>query len=150
VLERAVEALAEDDVVLPLGAWHGDWTPWNCAAAGGAVALWDWERFATGVPLGMDALHHDLQTALARPGAISPDLPRSLLATAPDRLRGWELDDRQARSTAVAYLVEICSRYLADDQAAAGARVGALDSWLLPALGEAAERMSGEPEESKR
>lgn len=150
VLGRAVEALTHDDVALPLGTWHGDWTPWNCAAADGAVALWDWERFATGVPLGMDVLHHELQISLARPGAISADLPRSLLAGAPDRLRGWGLSDHQARTTAVAYLVEICSRYLADDQAAAGARVGALDSWLLPALGEAAERMSCEPEESKR
>ena len=46
--------------------------------------------------------------------------------------------------------MSINRRSLLSHAAAAGARVGALDSWLLPALGEAAERMPCEPEESKR
>lgn len=150
VLQGLVDALDRQDVELPLGAWHGDWTPWNCAAADGSVAVWDWERFSTGVPVGMDLLHYELQTAVARPEAISPDLPRALLATAPQRLASWGLNAPQARVTAAAYLVEICSRYLVDDQAETGARVGALDAWLLPVLSEAMEQLDGGTTESER
>ena len=32
------------------------------------------------------------------------------------------------------YLVEIAARYLLDGQAAAGARLGRVEHWLLPAL----------------
>jgi hypothetical protein len=31
----------------------------------GTLAVWDWERSAEGVPVGLDAAHFDLQVALA-------------------------------------------------------------------------------------
>jgi hypothetical protein len=51
--------------VLTFGSWHGDWTPWNMARQNGTLAIWDWERSAHGVPVGLDAAHFDLQVALA-------------------------------------------------------------------------------------
>jgi hypothetical protein len=51
--------------VLTFGSWHGDWTPWNMARQNGTLAVWDWERSAEGVPVGLDAAHFDVQVALA-------------------------------------------------------------------------------------
>lgn len=49
------------DAELPFGCWHGDLTRWNLAAGPDEVLVWDWERFATGVPVGFDALHFFVQ-----------------------------------------------------------------------------------------
>ena len=51
--------------VLTFGSWHGDWTPWNMAWRKGTLAVWDWERSAEGIPVGLDAAHFDVQVALA-------------------------------------------------------------------------------------
>ncbi len=58
-----------DVTSLAFGSWHGDWTPWNMASSGDQVLVWDWERFESGVPVGYDALHHQLQAAVERDGA---------------------------------------------------------------------------------
>lgn len=58
---RAAENL---DVVAPIGAWHGDWVVQNMAWHGDRIALWDWEHFREGVPLGIDLLHYHFQTRL--------------------------------------------------------------------------------------
>ena len=121
---------------LPVGCWHGDWTPWNSASLDGSVLLWDWERFDTGVPIGFDLLHHDLQSALATD--CSPARPTALLNTVSSRLAPLGLTSGQATLTGVAYLVELASRYLVEDQAAAGAAVGDVGRWLLPVLTRAA------------
>lgn len=52
------------DTPLAFGAWHGDWTQWNMAPHGGTLLAWDWERFATGIPVGFDALHFHVQDAI--------------------------------------------------------------------------------------
>ncbi|WP_344689415.1 hypothetical protein [Blastococcus jejuensis] len=132
MLAEAVERLNASREALPVGCWHGDWTPWNCASLDGSVLLWDWERFDTGVPIGFDLLHHDLQSVLATD--CSPARPAALLATVASRLSPLGLTPGQATLTGVAYLVELASRYLADDQAAAGASVGDVGRWLLPVL----------------
>lgn len=64
--DRIVVAAGEryGDVELTLGSWHGDWTPWNMAWDGARVLLWDFERFATGVPVGFDLVHYTLQVVL--------------------------------------------------------------------------------------
>jgi hypothetical protein len=116
----------------------------------GTVVVWDWERFSGGVPLGFDVLHHELQSAMTRAGAPTPDLPREICAAAPRLLEPFGLDAAQARLTGVAYLLEVASRYLADDQAGAGAsRVGGIDSWLLPAITDATTDLPALGEESK-
>jgi hypothetical protein len=37
------------------------------------------------------------------------------------------------------YFVEIATRYLLDDQAGAGSRLGRIDDWLMPAVTDAAK-----------
>jgi hypothetical protein len=49
------------DAVLPFGAWHGDFTPWNMARTPAGIYVWDWERSAP-APLGLDLLHFLFQT----------------------------------------------------------------------------------------
>jgi hypothetical protein len=44
----------------------------------------------------------------------------------------------EAQLVAVLYLTELSARYLADRQAEAGALLGRLGSWLIPAIEEAA------------
>jgi hypothetical protein len=126
---------------LTLGAWHGDWSPWNMASTSKGLLVWDWERFATGVPLGFDALHHQLQAEVA--GARSDPQAAALrcLERAPRDLAPFGLSPAQARLTAVLYLTELATRYLADRQAQAGAPLGAPRTWLIPAISQATARM---------
>jgi hypothetical protein len=138
-LAEAVDTLAADPEVLSLGCWHGDWTPWNSASRDGRVLLWDWERFSGGVPIGFDLLHHDMQTGLAVD--CTPDRVEALLAGAPERLAPLGLTHAQAERTALAYAIELASRYLVDDQTGAGAEVGDVGRWLLPVLTPAVRRL---------
>ena len=118
------------------GASHGDLTPWNLAVLEDRVLVWDWERFRTGVPLGTDLLHHALQGHLvARLGPPRESADR-VLAGAADRLAPLGVPPRVAAVTAVAYGLDLATRYLADRQHEAGARLGDVDDWLLPALGQ--------------
>jgi hypothetical protein len=119
---------------LPLGGWHGDWTPWNMTVRAGRALVWDWERFTVGVPVGFDAVHYALQAALWRRGADPREATSRLLAGAPALLAPFGLDPVSAAAVARLYLVEIGTRYLLDGQAAAGARLGRVERWLLPAL----------------
>ena len=80
-LRERIAALSESEEIALLAMWieaswgrkelrfgtsHGDWTPWNMARRNGTLAVWDWERGASGVPVGFDAAHFDVQVALAK------------------------------------------------------------------------------------
>jgi hypothetical protein len=135
------------DCAFDFGAWHGDWTPWNMAFLRDGVLVWDWERFERDVPVGFDALHHALQEALVR-RRLDPRYAASVcLDTAPDTLGGFVFDRRAARATALLYLVDIAARYSADGQEKAGARLGRLQDWLLPALRDQVSAMRWERDE---
>lgn len=140
-LVSAVEVLAGQACEVPLGSWHGDLTPWNCASAGGSVLVWDWERFDSGVPVGFDLLHYRLQATLPRSGVPSRGEPDALVAGARLQLSALGLTPEQSAVTVAAYLIEIATRYLVDDQAGAGATVGHVERWLLPVISEAASRL---------
>ena len=86
--------------VLAVGAWHGDWAPWNMAWHGRRLQLWDWEQFGTGVPFGVDAVHFTVQTHLRRDGFTPEALRESL-----DRLENPVLQ--------LVWLALIAARYLA-------------------------------------
>jgi hypothetical protein len=120
--------------VLEFGAWHGDWTPWNMATTAGGLLLWDWERFAARVPVGFDALHYWLQSAVVTARTDPAAAAGQCLERAPELLRPFGVDAPAARLTARLYLCELSARYLADRQAEAGARLGAPGRWLIPAL----------------
>lgn len=145
--EALLEVLTHLDTVaggsdVPMGSWHGDWTPWNMAPRGDRLMVWDWERFVTGVPVGYDALHYDVQEAVTRNGIEPGVAVESLLARSAELLSPFEVPERHARLVASLYLVEIAVRYLHDGQAQAGARLGRLGNWLLPALVQQARAIS--------
>lgn len=118
---------------LPLGAWHGDWTPWNCRMVDGRCLVWDWERYEAPVPVGFDALHYSLQHAVA---TGSPRLAAAdrCLSGAPELLRSWPLSPLQASSAATLYLAEIGVRYLEDQQRELSGAGGDISEWIVPAL----------------
>ncbi|HYN96464.1 MAG TPA: hypothetical protein VES42_21695 [Pilimelia sp.] len=121
------------DATLRYGAWHGDWAPWNMASLAESVLVWDWERFGTGVPLGFDAVHYELQRRI-EDGQEASAAVTSTIARAPELLAGFDVAPDACELTALLYLVDLAARYLADRQAEAGARLGVLGRWLLPVL----------------
>ena len=141
-LLEALDALAATGgcADLTFGAWHGDWSPWNMASTIRGLLVWDWERFATGVPVGFDALHYWLQSEVGpqhrNPLAAATDV----LEHAAPLLAPFGIDVVRARLTAALYLTDVATRYLVDRQAQAGAPLGAPGTWLIPALvGEVAQ-----------
>jgi hypothetical protein len=119
---------------LAFGCWHGDLTPWNLACTSAGLLVWDWERFAVGVPVGFDALHYWLQSRVVRPRCDPVAAAVRCIDVAPELLAPFDLSPAQARLTALAYLSELSVRYIADRQADAGARLGAPGRWLIPAI----------------
>ncbi|TDC55440.1 hypothetical protein E1281_12555 [Actinomadura sp. KC345] len=122
---------AHGDLVLDFGAWHGDWTPWNMAWHRGVLRVWDWERFARGVPNGFDLLHYRLQeamrTASGAPYTTWPD-------TASRALEPLGLSDAAAGATVRLYLLELCRRYLLAAQEPIGGPLRADTERLLGLL----------------
>lgn len=135
-LSSAVRRLASTcgQVDVELGAWHGDWTPWNMSARRDRVVVWDWERFRAGVPAGFDALHYTLQSDIRRGGTAPREALRGLAAQSDELLEPFGVRRGGAALVTALYLIEIGSRYLEDDQQRAGSRLGDLSSWLLPEL----------------
>ncbi len=119
---------------LSFGACHGDWAPWNMAKTSNGLLVWDWERFTTGVPLGLDALHYWLQQELqsGRPDARSAAV--ELVGRAASLVAPLDVAADEAALTGLIYLADLATRYLVDRQAEAGARLGSPGSWLIPAL----------------
>ncbi len=89
-----------------MGAWHGDWTPWNMSRLRNRLQLWDWERFETGVPLGMDRCHYAVNAVCRRDGLSIDSVMRGL-----DLANLENLDD-EGQAAGAAYLATITSRYL--------------------------------------
>ncbi|MGY0233252.1 hypothetical protein [Longispora urticae] len=136
VLERAAAELLKraGSAQLSFGAWHGDWTPWNMAALSDTLLVWDWERFCTGVPVGFDGAHYALQAAIVTAGREPATAVDQVIDNAPALLAPFGVGAAAARITVLLYLVDLATRYLTDRQAEAGARLGVLGTWLLPAL----------------
>lgn len=136
-LRAALKTVADLDPTVAFGAWHGDWNGGNSAVlADGRVLVWDWERFEADVPVGYDELHRAVQTAIGNDGVEPVEAARALIAGADRTLAPFDPDGRGADLVAVLYLVELAARYLRDRQAEAGARLGHVDTWLLPAVEE--------------
>ncbi|NYI96140.1 hypothetical protein HNR12_002417 [Streptomonospora nanhaiensis] len=138
------------DVRVPFGAWHGDLTRWNLACTPRRAFVWDWERLAFGVPLGFDALHYELNECVQI--GVHPGVHR-WLDTGARLLRDPLMSGAGLPSGAVAtvmalYLIDLATRYLQDRQAEAGARLAAVDDWLLPALAGLRDRAEYETREA--
>ncbi|MFC7534803.1 hypothetical protein [Actinoplanes sp. GCM10030250] len=134
-LAAAVDVLAahSGETTLRYGSWHGDWAPWNMANLADALLVWDWERFATGVPMGFDAIHHELQRRIQSTGDAR-DAVEATVQRADELLAPFGVAPVAREITALLYLVDLAVRYLTDRQAEAGARLGVLGTWLLPVL----------------
>jgi hypothetical protein len=134
-LGSAAELLVKraGDITFRYGAWHGDWAPWNMANVADALLVWDWERFATGVPMGFDAVHHELQRRIQSTGDAQ-DAVEQTVRRAGELLTPFGVPADGREVTALLYLVDLAVRYLTDRQAEAGARLGVLGTWLLPVL----------------
>ncbi|RLV47614.1 hypothetical protein D9V37_15735 [Nocardioides mangrovicus] len=118
------------------GCSHGDWASWNFTANDDYLVAWDWEHFARDVPLGLDAVHHDIaeRTALRglRPAAAFADLVGDL----PTALTGTMVGASAAPRAVALYVVEILTRYLEDDEARNGTTaMSRVSDWVPPTLG---------------
>jgi hypothetical protein len=135
--ERLLERLGDrsGERAVRFASWHGDWGPWNMAWAGERVRLWDWERFTSGVPLGLDALHY----ALA--GEPERAQPSTLRESAAKALAPFSVADEEADLLLALYVTALTARFLPDSLTEHGAqlrpRVVALLDLLeaLPATG---------------
>jgi hypothetical protein len=143
-LEGAVRKLRESGCVdheLEFGSWHGDWAPWNMTASGGRLSAWDWEHFDTGVPLGFDALHYDVQR-LVVVDRVAPREAFALVTTAtPSDLLSADLDPARRPLLVGLYIVEIALRYLQQGEVdLGGTALSRISDWLAAALATALPR----------
>jgi hypothetical protein len=122
------EALASTGDV-PFGAWHGDFGPWNMGVDGRRVEVWDWERFAVGVPVGFDAAHYQVQRGVA--ARTEPALAWGrVVADIEAVLHASGLDESVAPAVGSAYLIAIVGRYRGDALDGPTDRLRARLAWL--------------------
>src|SRR5690606_197042 len=119
---------------VPFGAWHGDFTFTNLAVLRDDVLVWDWERYAQGVPVGFDLVHHHVQQYLLAPGFDVAGFVRELPRRTPAGLAAAGLSEAEAVAVTKLYLVEIATRYVHDRQD----EVGMLRTVLPEMLGAVA------------
>ena len=121
------------DHLVQFGSWHGDWSPWNMSMQAETVLLWDFERFASNVPVGFDALHYTLQDDVVTRKTGATTAVAALLDEAPRILEPFDVPADSARAIASFYLVDLAIRYLTD-RAVGGTALDAASRTLLPAL----------------
>jgi hypothetical protein len=104
---EAIEPYAGDEL-LPVGAWHGDWTPWNMGWRGKRLALWDWERFQVGAPFGLDAIHYAAYARCRKDGFH----PHAVLRGVVDAGHPADIAAPTRSVAAAAYLATLAGRSL--------------------------------------
>lgn len=132
LLQLVLARLAARGMWLEFGCWHGDFFAGNLALAGNRLLAWDWERFATGVPVGFDLLHHAWMAAILA-GRALPAAARAVASATPS-LASLDVPAERAAAVAALYLVEIATRYREDGNRAVDVRLCQPGQWLPPAL----------------
>lgn len=130
---ETLDALSASGGSIEVGSWHGDLTRWNVSTRRGVTQVWDWERFESGVPVGLDALHSFFLPCLAA-GEPLWRAGLDLMERSEELLRPFEFRAEDSRVVALLYLLEIASRFSGDGQAAAANAAGRVETWLLPVL----------------
>lgn len=131
---RLLDAIAAIDATVgsaevAVGAWHGDFTPWNVARHRTRLLVWDWERFETGVPCGLDRLHYAVNT-LARERGFG-------VATVLEGLRRGSTGERDTEpAVAASYLLALAIRYLQGAEQEGGEVIDARALQVLELLSE--------------
>jgi hypothetical protein len=130
---------------LEFGAWHGDWAPWNMAWVDDELLVWDFERFESGVPLGLDFVHADLQTRILDPARKASSVILDRLDHAPDILDPIDVPRSKSFVVFTLYLLEIAWRWLNDGQGEAGGWQGVVDDIVVCAESAAARASAENP-----
>ncbi|WP_155838635.1 hypothetical protein [Arthrobacter castelli] len=131
--------------VLPFGSWHGDFGPWNLNVRDGIPMIWDWERYQTDVPLGIDAVHYSAHKTLRQ----TNDMTRArqvLTDNAYDALNntlsltGWSTAEPRRTFILEAiisgYLLMIATRFAVDGVATGNRPVQELGDWYQRVLAD--------------
>lgn len=143
---RCFEAVVAAGVEPAVGAWHGDWTPWNCAGRRGHLLLWDLERFTAPAPLGFDVLHYRLNVQIDRARDRFPAAAATLVTDAPRLLIPFGSGADAARTTVLLYLLDLALRYVSDGLPATDP-AGDVERWAYPTVRAAlaASTLGGPP-----
>jgi hypothetical protein len=119
---------------MELGAAHGDWAPWNMTQRDGRLTVWDWEHWRAGVPVGFDAVHHDV----ARLVTVQSETPAVAFGQILDGVDSALTDRFAAHPRAAlvtAYVVDLAARYVEDgEDVIGGTPLSRLGEWLVPVL----------------
>jgi hypothetical protein len=126
-----------------MGAAHGDWAPWNMATTRQATVVWDWERFAHSVPVGLDSLHYAVEDAVRSHGLSPRRAVHKIAGQAGQVVVGNGAPSELGVELMALYLLAIGERYVTDRQDLAGASRGDLRTWLLPELTLLVEAVEG-------
>jgi hypothetical protein len=136
-LDRVGESRGDEQVRLT--AWHGDFAPWNLGMRGGRLQLWDWERFASGVPAGLDRIHYVLHTS-TRAHGFSAAVIDTALASPHTHHPAWSPSAQELLG--VLYLASITARYLIGSQGDQGDVIRPTTETVLDALTMHSRRLS--------
>ncbi|WP_336921899.1 hypothetical protein [Aquipuribacter sp. SD81] len=104
---------------VPVGAWHGDFGPWNMRRTASRAQVWDWERAETGAPLGVDAVHYGSHVVLrGQDVRASLEHLRAVAVPAVERvLRAAGAPDTTADAVVDAYLLLVHRRFASEGAA---------------------------------
>lgn len=128
-LRAAIAAVEREygEQVVTVGCWHGDWTAWNMSWRQNRVQLWDFERFETGAPIGLDYAHYLVQSTLRTGGtAAAEGLLDAGLPTDPIVLASNPIGLVEAT-----YLLRLADRYVHASQLPEGEPLRPRTDWLL-------------------
>lgn len=128
-LDRIERNRGDDEVRLT--AWHGDFAPWNLNHRGGRLQLWDWERFATGVPAGLDRVHYVVHTSTRASGFSDAVLDAALTSPYASHPK---CPPAEQDLVAGLYLASLAARYLIGSQGAQGEVIRPTTRTVLHAL----------------
>jgi hypothetical protein len=127
--------VARGQQVVVLGAWHGDWSPWNMLVRPGQALVWDWETFEDDVPAGFDRLHYQLQQDVVLRD-VDPALALTrLLERAPAVLEPFGVPSASAPVVAVLYVMHLVAGLVETGEQ--HSRLSRFDAWLPRWLPEA-------------
>jgi hypothetical protein len=98
-------------VPMRFGAWHGDFTPWNMARLSQGTYLWDWERAAPSVPLGLDLCHFLFQSVCRYGGRNAAEAVEISRQRTPDLLPLLDADADSEDALWSCYRLELLLRY---------------------------------------
>lgn len=138
IAARSAQVLTRlGDRSVVLGAWHGDWTAWNMGYRGDRLEVWDWENYATGIPVGFDPIHYAVQPLVAaRAGA---DQVREELVRLWPSIEAMGAARASLTTVWALYLIEIAHRYLRGMAEGGTSGLKARLRWLLDQIGSLPE-----------